>query len=321
MWELQNPVTQSVPRLQPAFGRQGEHTPPQSTSDSLPLRTPSPHSAARQVLARHTPLVQSASLLHAEPWLHAVGQLPPQSMPPSSPFWRASLQVGTLHVPDAQSLLAQFSSLTQRFPAAQRLHAVSSEPQSTSGSSWFRRPSEHVACWHIPRTQTVLWQSFSTLQIWPAVQDRHSPPQSTSASPSPSFLSVQWVATQRFLAELVGSATHTSPESQFLSSLQSFPALHGLHSLLPQSTSDSPWSRVLFAQPSGTPTFHGSDEQPTPTRTGNENKPTKIKLPTRRMGRSLALFGSSTIPLAQELRIRRRRSQAQPFSLLSIFAP
>jgi hypothetical protein len=67
-------------------------SPPQSTSVSLPLSTPSMHVGAWHDAPPHTPLVQSALITHCFPSPHGA-QEPPQSTSVSLPSWFASVHV------------------------------------------------------------------------------------------------------------------------------------------------------------------------------------------------------------------------------------
>src|SRR5260370_154262 len=71
--------------------------PPQSTSLSVPLATPSTHDGSWQMSPVHTRLKQSDPMAH--PWLSPQGvHVPPQSLSVSLPFCTLSTHVGALHI-------------------------------------------------------------------------------------------------------------------------------------------------------------------------------------------------------------------------------
>jgi hypothetical protein len=107
-WPTQTRPAQSVFTPQRSPSKHGPQLlPPQSMSDSVPLRTPSSQPGAAHVPSRQTPLWQSVPTAHADPTSQPA-QLPPQSTPVSAPFFRPSAHVagGVEHAP-----------LTQRWPA------------------------------------------------------------------------------------------------------------------------------------------------------------------------------------------------------------
>jgi hypothetical protein len=150
------------------------HAPSQSTSDSAPLRTPSeqvgtahtrplpPADAA--AAAAHTPLEQSAPAKHAR--LGGQGAqpvpAPPQSTSVSLPLRTRSLHVGAWHmrVAEEEEVLLLVDDAKAQTPDAQSpgsAHARSAAhgrqpgpPQSTSVSSPFFTPSEHVGDEQVP---------------------------------------------------------------------------------------------------------------------------------------------------------------------------
>jgi hypothetical protein len=62
------------------------HEPPQSTSLSVPLRTPSGHEGTAQWVPVHTPLWQSAAFAQLLPSMHVFAHEPPQSVSLSVPL-------------------------------------------------------------------------------------------------------------------------------------------------------------------------------------------------------------------------------------------
>src|SRR5690606_27442748 len=141
----------------------------------------------------HTPLSQSASMVHSPSTGHNLPQpeLTPQSTPPSIPFWipsshEAATQMRPRHRPFKQSSL--------------RKHRCSSAhsgqvapPQSSSVSSWFCTPSVQVGAAHSWPLHTFSSQSLSTRQPPPVEHGKQSrPPQSTSVSPGSISLLLQW---------------------------------------------------------------------------------------------------------------------------------
>jgi hypothetical protein len=68
--------------------------PPQSTSVSVPLRTPSVQLGAWQVDPMQEPESQSLPEAQCSPWVQRLGQLPPQSTSLSEPFAAPSEQDG-----------------------------------------------------------------------------------------------------------------------------------------------------------------------------------------------------------------------------------
>src|SRR5437868_2140234 len=87
-------VAQSAPRRQvcPApHATQSE--PPQSTSVSLPLRSPSMHEMQVMLCESHTELAQSTVRTHLRPLPHGMQVGPPQSTSVSSPLCTPSEQL------------------------------------------------------------------------------------------------------------------------------------------------------------------------------------------------------------------------------------
>lgn len=69
---------------------QGEQTPPQSRSVSVPFFTPSKHEGSWQMLATHTLLWQSEPAAQPFPTMHLAAHDPPQSTSVSVPFLTVS---------------------------------------------------------------------------------------------------------------------------------------------------------------------------------------------------------------------------------------
>jgi hypothetical protein len=151
---------------------------------SVPLYTPSKQLATAQTPAGQAFDWQSIDPEQALPFAHGA-QLPPQSTSVSMPFLTLSVHVGSLqtpaeHEPDAQSA---FTAHRRPYP-----HGVSMQPvppQSTSDSSPFRKPSEHVGGAHCKNSglQFPTVQSELALHVEPSAHLRvQFEPQSTSAS-------------------------------------------------------------------------------------------------------------------------------------------
>jgi hypothetical protein len=93
------------------------------------------------------PLWQSPLTRHALP-LAQPGQLPPQSTSVSSPFFTASLQVGTWQVPPLQTRLWHCKEMVQGWPLA-RLVVVQAPPRQTCPFA--------QACPQLPQLLLSLW--------------------------------------------------------------------------------------------------------------------------------------------------------------------
>jgi hypothetical protein len=84
---LHTVLTQSVTVLHAApTSHGGQASPPQSTSDSLPLRSPSVQLGAWQTLFAQKSVVQSLAMVHALGGSQAGHPVPPQSTSVSLPF-------------------------------------------------------------------------------------------------------------------------------------------------------------------------------------------------------------------------------------------
>jgi hypothetical protein len=139
---VHTPLTQSLATAQALVSAHlAQVPPPQSTSVSRPFFTTSEQLASWQMLVMHTPVLQSAGLVHAEPGLH-LGQLPPQSTSDSVPFFTVSLQLAATHLPAVHTLLAQSLAPRQTALVPQRVHAT--PPQSTSVSVPFFTESKQL---------------------------------------------------------------------------------------------------------------------------------------------------------------------------------
>lgn len=204
--------------------------PPQSTSVSVPLRTPSV-----QVAPAQTPTLQTRALQSPATWQFFPGGQtghvpPPQSASVSSAFFTPSKQVAVLHTllllqtPDVQS-----GPTPQVFPLPQAAHT--GPPQSTSVSMPSFAPLLHAAEMHRPSEHCTLAQSVGILQALPAAHaGQVPPPQSTSASAPFLTVSVQDGAWQTPPWQL--------PEAHCALSVQVLPVAQAVH-VSPQSTSPS----------------------------------------------------------------------------------
>jgi hypothetical protein len=91
MFDWQSPA---LPHPRPSV-HLGHVVPPQSTSDSLPLRVWSVHVGLWQIFELlHTELEQSPLPLHVLPWPQRGQVCPPQSVSDSLPFFTESLHSG-----------------------------------------------------------------------------------------------------------------------------------------------------------------------------------------------------------------------------------
>jgi hypothetical protein len=239
-----------------AIGQRAQ-PPPQSTSISCPLRTPSVQlgawqqraTPAPQPPARQTWLWQSPSPLQARPVAQS-SQRPPQSTSLSLAFATASVQVGALQhcgTPGAQPP-GLHTPLWQSAPAPQlRPGAQSGQgpPQSTSTSSAFFTPSVQLGGAQRPLPpHTALAQSAPSLHALPSAQPGHSPPpQSVSSSAPLRTPSPHETAAQRELL-----AGHNKPALQSASARHSCPARHVLPHTPPQSMSVSSGPKAPSSQ-------------------------------------------------------------------------
>ena len=112
------------------------HEPPQSTSVSVPLRTPSPQLGAWQTLLVQTPLVQSAPVLQPWPGPQSGHTGPPQSMPVSAPSCTPPVQVGCSQTPLVQSPLVQSEPVSQPSPTPQVAQVPPPQSRPVSWSFW-----------------------------------------------------------------------------------------------------------------------------------------------------------------------------------------
>jgi hypothetical protein len=115
-----------------------------------------------------------------------LGQLLPQSVSVSVPFFTKSVQLSVWQTDDVHTLLLQSDVTLQLLPLPQGEHPP--PPQSTADSVPFCTPSEHVAVWHLLPVQRALAQSALVVQAPPAAHfGQLGPPQSSSDS-VPSFV-------------------------------------------------------------------------------------------------------------------------------------
>jgi hypothetical protein len=179
-WQERLEQSDPMAHLAPTLHRWHLPAPPQSTSTSTPLRTPSEHVAAMHVLfvALHTPDRQSEAREHPLPTPQGEHKSPPPSTHVSCPFLTPSEHVacGThtpaTHVPEWQSSPASHRCPTRQGPHWPAAGAVAAVPQSTSVSATgFRMPSKQVGAWHTPleHAPNVL-QSDADLQGSPKLQ-------------------------------------------------------------------------------------------------------------------------------------------------------
>jgi hypothetical protein len=89
--------------------------PPQSTSVSAPLRTPSVHAGAWQTFPVQTPLVQSAPVVQPWPGVQSA-HVPPQSTSVSVPLRTPSLHAGAWQTFPVQTSLVQSAPVVQSSP-------------------------------------------------------------------------------------------------------------------------------------------------------------------------------------------------------------
>jgi hypothetical protein len=174
----QSAATAQVSAILHLFGQLA----PQSTVGSVPFSTPSLHVGAAHlcVVRVHTRLAQSSATRQAARASHPL-QLPPQSTSVSLPLSTLSLQLVGWQVPFEQLAWSQSSLIRQCWAVAQRAQPLA-PPQSTSVSSWFKRPSEHDCERHLPPVHSARLQSLALLQLFPVAHEPQVPPQSTSDS-------------------------------------------------------------------------------------------------------------------------------------------
>src|SRR5262249_750622 len=152
-----------------------QSAPPQSTSVSFPVLSPSSQWLATHTLPFQKPEAQSVALLTATPRAHFAQSLPPQSTPASvASFWPSAHCSATLRYglvvglapqdPEAQSRLTR-----QPFPTAQRVPQLA-PPQSMSVSSASVTPSPHRSVEHTPLLHTEAAHSEFFLHFLPTAQ-------------------------------------------------------------------------------------------------------------------------------------------------------
>jgi hypothetical protein len=151
-FEVQSPL--AVQRL-PLAQRAVQVAPPQSTSDSAPLRTRSWHASEMQRLPTQRFDAQSRASVQLRPVAHALGQLPPQSRSASvvsfTPFSHAlPTHRPPLHTFEVQSVLAlqlfESPHLRQVGPPQSMLDSLPlSTPSPQPGGSQRRVVALHTA--------------------------------------------------------------------------------------------------------------------------------------------------------------------------------
>jgi hypothetical protein len=126
-------LAQSVATRQAARGAHPVQLPPQSTSVSLPLRTPSVQLVGWQVPFEQLAWSQSVFATQCSVTAQRVQPLlvPPQSRSVSSWFSRPSEHDGERHLPPVHSATLQSTDVAQLLPVA---HGLQVPPQSTSDS-------------------------------------------------------------------------------------------------------------------------------------------------------------------------------------------
>jgi len=131
-------------------GGQGGQVPPQSTSVSVPLLTPSLQPEPAHVPELQIPLSQSGPMAQSWPGVHVEQSGPPQSTSVSVPSTMPFLQTGS----ERQVPLEQYEPDWQSVWVThlpRRPHPVQSgPPQSTSVSPPFCAPSPQVSIWQVP---------------------------------------------------------------------------------------------------------------------------------------------------------------------------
>ncbi len=111
------------------------HASPQSTSASPGSHCPFVHGVCgmhKFVRGLHVLLAQSLLSWHPSPVSHPFLQLPPQSLPVSSPFGLPSVQLGSAHLFVVQLSVLQSVSFLHACPGLQNPHSL--PPQSLSVS-------------------------------------------------------------------------------------------------------------------------------------------------------------------------------------------
>ena len=182
---VQMPLLQSVPATHwPMGGHFIGHVPPQSTSASSPLVTPSAQVGATHTLAGQTRLWQSAETPQVLPLAQRAHE-PPQSTSVSAPFLTVSPHPAIWQIPLVQMPPMQLAPRPPQDRPAPHLFGHE-PPQSASVSSPFLTPSLHVAARQVrfgPHTSVT--QSPAVRQPPPTAQrciGAQGPPQSVSVS-------------------------------------------------------------------------------------------------------------------------------------------
>jgi len=165
--------------------------PPQSTSVSLPLRTPSEQLGTAQRDPVQTPLTQSARVAQTRPSAQRGQVPPPQSVSVSLPFWAPSMHVGAAHTPPAQTRLRQSRAAMHIRPSPQGGHMMPPQSVAVSAPSCVPLVQLMGGGPHRPAEQRLVAQSAGTRHISPFAHGMQAgPPQSTSDSPALSAPSV-----------------------------------------------------------------------------------------------------------------------------------
>jgi len=174
-------LAQSLPAVQPPPVLHAGHLPPpQSVPVSFPFEIASEHVAGWHTPPEQCLLWQSGFAPHAFASAQG-GQLPPQSVSVSSPFFAPSPQPGGAQMwLVAQNAVVQSPLTRQPEPLGQ---PAQYPPQSMSVSVPFFCPSAQPAAWHKEFLQTLVAQSFPSTHALPFAHGPHDvPPQSTSVS-------------------------------------------------------------------------------------------------------------------------------------------
>lgn len=193
------PLAQSLPAWHRPPTSHAGHSPPQSTSVSVPFGMASVQLGTAHDPSSQTPLSQSAAREQDAPEPQR-GQFPPQSTSVSSPLRSPSRQWAGAQTPGSegrarwQTPLRQSAWASQPRPSWQPGHPP---PQSTEVSAPFRTVSVQEGAAQTPPSQTPLTQSSARVQPSASGQGAHGPPQSIPVSASPGRPSPQAAGRQR----------------------------------------------------------------------------------------------------------------------------
>jgi hypothetical protein len=174
---LQLPVVQSALELHTKPVPHALHEPPQSTSDSLPLRTLSVQLGGWQTVAQ-TRVAQSLPVPQRLSTAHGV-HVPPQSTSLSVSFFLPSEHVAGMGAGVAHSDATQVTLLQSASWVQCSLNGPGSQlpPQSTSVSEPLASPSVQVgAATQMPASHKPLSQSVGAVQLAPSAHTGQSPP-------------------------------------------------------------------------------------------------------------------------------------------------